>query len=58
MAKREVPEALVDWTQNMLTNKNLTINLGTVSIEGRPADGPRKRRFSLHCYGVLWWTNS
>jgi len=39
MTKRQIPEALVDWTQNMLTNRNLTVSFGTVSIGGRPAGG-------------------
>jgi len=34
MTKRE---ALVNWIQNMLTNKNLTVNFGTVLMEECPA---------------------
>jgi len=33
MTEREIPEALMDWTQNMLINRNLTISLGTIPIE-------------------------
>jgi len=57
MTKREVPEAIVNWTQNMLTNRNLTVSLRTVSIGGRPIGGCPQERFSLLCCDVLWWTN-
>jgi len=36
MTKHEIPEAFVDWTQNMLTDRNLTISLSKATIGGRP----------------------
>jgi len=36
MTKCEVLEAIVDWTQNLLTNRNLTVSFSTVSIGERP----------------------
>jgi len=39
MTKHEVPEALVDWTQNMLTSRDLTVSLGKATVGGRPAGG-------------------
>jgi len=43
MIIREILEALVDWTQNMLTNRNLIVNFGTVSIgEIQPTNACRR----------------
>jgi len=50
---RVVPEAFVDWTQNMLTNRNLIISLSTVTIWGRPTGSYPQERFSPRYCDVL-----
>jgi len=39
MIKHEIPEALVNWTQNMLTSRDLTVSLGKATVGDRPAGG-------------------
>jgi len=39
MTKHEILEALVDWTQNMLTSRDLTVSLGKATVGGRSAGG-------------------
>jgi len=54
ITKREVSEALVDWTHNILTNRNITVSLDTVSIGGvRSAIARRGSSFpfAMSCSG-------
>jgi len=39
MTNHGIPEALVDWTQNMLSGRDLTVSLGKETVRGRPAGG-------------------
>lgn len=40
MITHEVPEALVDWEEDMLADRNLTVNHGDTTIVGKPDKGP------------------
>jgi len=39
MTNHEIPEALVDWTQNMLSGRDLIVSLSKETVRGRPAGG-------------------
>lgn len=39
MIRHEVPEAVVDWVEHMLAERNFIVNQGNTSIEGKPDQG-------------------
>ncbi|XP_018406343.1 PREDICTED: uncharacterized protein LOC108782547 [Cyphomyrmex costatus] len=39
MNRSNIPETLIDWTQNMLKSRRLIVNHGNSSVEGRSAAG-------------------
>jgi hypothetical protein len=41
MIAHEVPEMLVDWVQDMLAYRNLTVNHGDTTTAGKPDNGPQ-----------------
>ena len=54
MITHEVPEALVDWVEDMLADRNLTVNHGDTTIVGKPDKGPQGGVLSplLRCFVV------
>jgi hypothetical protein len=54
MITHGVPEALVDWVENMLADRNLTVNHWDTTKVGKPDKGPQGGVLSplLRCFVV------
>jgi len=39
MIRHNIPTALVDWTQSMLTRRSIFVNFGNLILEGKPPKG-------------------
>jgi hypothetical protein len=54
MITHEVPEALVDWIEDMLADRNLAVNHGDTTTVGKPDKGPKGGVLSplLRCFVV------
>jgi hypothetical protein len=50
----KVPEALVNWVEDMLADMNLPVRHGDTTIEGKPDKGCPQEEFCLHLGGVSW----
>jgi len=48
MITHEVPEALADWVEDMLADRNLTVSHGDTTTVGKPDKGPRGGGGCLH----------